>query len=208
MRTTIDVKEAILITAKELFIKKGYNGTSIRDIATASGSNVAMVNYYYGSKYELFEIVFEESFDILMTRIFTVLDNDMPFFDMLSCWISSYYDILVEHPQIPIFILNEVNTNPEKLSERLRSRNPYRLLLKVSARINEESKKGTIKETDPIDFLLNVMSLCIFPFMFRTIATRVAEISQEEYQIILDNHKNYVIKFVIDAIRPVQTTEN
>ncbi|MDL2282628.1 TetR/AcrR family transcriptional regulator [Parabacteroides sp. OttesenSCG-928-G06] len=197
-----DVKGRILEVARQLFIEKGYNGTSIRDIAAASGTNVAMINYYYHSKYNLFEYIFEESFDVVVHRVFSILGSDMPILEMIECWIDSYYESLMEYPQIPIFILNEVNQHPERLPERIKRRDPYKIFLKVSARLEEEVKKGTIRETSVIDLLLNILSLCVFPFMFGSLAVKVADRSMEEYQEILVKHKEYVKSFVIQALKP------
>jgi AcrR family transcriptional regulator len=37
-------------TAESLFSQKGFDGTSVRDIAEAAGINTAMISYYFGSK--------------------------------------------------------------------------------------------------------------------------------------------------------------
>jgi AcrR family transcriptional regulator len=55
-----DKKTHIINTAVELFAEKGFEGTSIRDIATKASVNVAMINYYFGSKEKLFECMVEE----------------------------------------------------------------------------------------------------------------------------------------------------
>ncbi len=196
-----EVKERILEVARDLFIKYGYKGTSIRDIAAASGTNVAMVNYYFNSKYNLFEIIFEEAFTRLQNKIFTTLTSDLPFFELIEKVINSYYDMLMEYPQIPIFILNEVSQNPERLSERVRTLGPHDVFLKMSQRIKEAEEKGIIKETPPLDFLLNVLSLCVFPFIFKNLGSNVANVSQEEYTAMISNHKKYVIEFVINALK-------
>ena len=54
-----DKKEHIINHAVELFAEKGFEGTSIRDLAAKAGVNVAMVNYYFGSKEKLFENMVE-----------------------------------------------------------------------------------------------------------------------------------------------------
>jgi AcrR family transcriptional regulator len=54
-----DKKEHIMNIAIELFAEKGFEGTSIRDLATRADVNVAMVNYYFGSKDKLFEAIVE-----------------------------------------------------------------------------------------------------------------------------------------------------
>ncbi|MEO5592217.1 MAG: TetR family transcriptional regulator [Chitinophagaceae bacterium] len=55
-----DKKLHIINHAVELFAEKGFEGTSIRDLAARAGVNVAMVNYYFGSKEKLFESLVEE----------------------------------------------------------------------------------------------------------------------------------------------------
>src|SRR3981189_1207567 len=55
-----DKKIHIINHAVELFAEKGFEGTSIRDLAARAGVNVAMVNYYFGSKEKLFESLVEE----------------------------------------------------------------------------------------------------------------------------------------------------
>jgi AcrR family transcriptional regulator len=52
-------KEIIIESAIKLFSTKGFEGTSVREIATDAGVNVAMINYYFGSKEKLFENVVE-----------------------------------------------------------------------------------------------------------------------------------------------------
>lgn len=197
-----DVKGRILDVARNLFIENGYNGTSIRDIAAASETNVAMVNYYYHSKYNLFEYIFEESLDVLIKRIFTIIDSELPFYQLIEIWIDSYYETLMSYPQIPIFILNEINQHPERLGERFNRHRPYEMFKKIANRIEEEVQKGTIRETPPLDFLLNVLSLCIFPFMFGSLAVKVAGKSMEDYHKVLIEHKEYVKIFVTNALQP------
>lgn len=200
--STSNVSDRILDVARDLFIKNGYAGTSVRDIATASGTNVAHVKYYFDSKYNLFEIIFDEAFDILINRVFSTLNSDMPFFEMVESWINAYYEILPEYPQIPIFILNEVNQNPEALIERVLKRNPQAIFTRLSQRVDEEVKKGTIKDIPVIDLGLNILSLCVFPFMFRGLAIRVADKSVTEYNAVLAEHKKHVIELIISGLKP------
>jgi len=48
-------REKIIESAIKLFGTKGFEGTSVREIAADAGVNVAMINYYFGSKENLFE---------------------------------------------------------------------------------------------------------------------------------------------------------
>lgn len=47
-------REAILTAAREAFAERGYDGASIRSIATSAGVDPALVHHYFGTKEELF----------------------------------------------------------------------------------------------------------------------------------------------------------
>lgn len=204
---TKEVKERILEKARDLFIEKGFKETTVRDIATASGTNVAMVNYYFHSKYDLFEIVFEEALDVLKGRICSSLASDLPFFDIIKEWIYSYYEIFAEYPQIPIFILKEVTMNPEALTNRIKSRSSYDVYEMFEARVREEARKGTIRQTSTPDLLLNILSLSMYPFMFSNLAVAIMNISHQKYKELLEGHKEFVVESVINSLLPTRVNE-
>ncbi|UPF34969.1 TetR family transcriptional regulator, partial [Flavobacterium psychrophilum] len=52
-----DKQIEIILVAEKLFAEKGFDGTSIRDIAKTAGINIAMISYYFGSKEKLLESV-------------------------------------------------------------------------------------------------------------------------------------------------------
>jgi len=49
-----DARARLIDAAIKLFAEKGYEGTSVRDLATAAGVNVAAVSYHFGSKDALY----------------------------------------------------------------------------------------------------------------------------------------------------------
>ncbi len=68
-------KESIIQAAINLFGTKGFEGTSVRDIAADAGVNVALINYYFVSKEKLFESVVEYRASVLK-GIFAELFNN------------------------------------------------------------------------------------------------------------------------------------
>ena len=48
------VQDRLLDAAEQLFSENGFDGASVRDIAAAAGCNIAAVNYYFGSKDNLY----------------------------------------------------------------------------------------------------------------------------------------------------------
>src|SRR5204863_5909751 len=59
----------IMETAEILFAEKGFNGTSVRDIALKANVNLAMISYYFGSKEKLLEAMFGYRQELLKVKI-------------------------------------------------------------------------------------------------------------------------------------------
>jgi AcrR family transcriptional regulator len=58
---TSGVRERVLQAAFEVFAEQGFKKTTVRDICCQADVNVASVNYYFGSKQELYEEVCRHS---------------------------------------------------------------------------------------------------------------------------------------------------
>lgn len=57
---------AILEVAEELIAKKGFDGTSVREISSKAEINVAMISYYFGSKEKMLAYLYQ--YRVLRTR--------------------------------------------------------------------------------------------------------------------------------------------
>jgi AcrR family transcriptional regulator len=64
-KVRVSTKDRILNATETLFIARGFDGTSLRAITTDAAVNLAAVNYHFGSKEELFEIVITRRIDVL-----------------------------------------------------------------------------------------------------------------------------------------------
>lgn len=58
-KTFTDKQLHILTVAEELIAKKGFEGTSVRDISTKANVNVAMISYYFGSKEKMMSSLYQ-----------------------------------------------------------------------------------------------------------------------------------------------------
>src|SRR5689334_14150154 len=61
--TSPDTKTRILDAAESLFVEHGFEATSLRQLTSAAGVNLAAVNYHFGSKEELFQSVLTRRLD-------------------------------------------------------------------------------------------------------------------------------------------------
>jgi len=65
----------IMEAAEKLFAGKGFDGTSVRDIADEAGVNLAMISYYFGSKEKLMESLFKYRGESIKLQLITMLEN-------------------------------------------------------------------------------------------------------------------------------------
>ncbi|OBZ08657.1 MULTISPECIES: TetR/AcrR family transcriptional regulator [Bacillales] len=57
-----DIKIRILLAAKKLFAKNGFEKTTVRQICEEAGANIALVSYHFGGKENMFGALFENFF--------------------------------------------------------------------------------------------------------------------------------------------------
>lgn len=80
----------ILNAAEKLFEEKGFDGTSVRDIAKSADVNVAMISYYFGSKEKLLETLFETRLANFKINEESIFDEKLSAFESLEQLISIY----------------------------------------------------------------------------------------------------------------------
>jgi AcrR family transcriptional regulator len=80
LKTAFTEKQIQIIqVAETLFAQKGFDGTSIRDIAKEAKINIAMISYYFGSKEQLLEsLIIYRATDIKLQLDTLVLEDLNP----------------------------------------------------------------------------------------------------------------------------------
>jgi len=68
-------REIILDTAEALFARQGHDGTSMRQITSEAGVNLAAVNYHFGSKEALVQAVLKRRLAVLNQERLRLLDE-------------------------------------------------------------------------------------------------------------------------------------
>ncbi|MFC1652329.1 TetR/AcrR family transcriptional regulator [Planctomycetota bacterium] len=72
-----DVRERLLDAAESLFGRQGFDRTSIRDLTTEAGCNVAAVNYHFGGKEQLYTEMFRRQMSMVMGDCVASIDDVM-----------------------------------------------------------------------------------------------------------------------------------
>jgi AcrR family transcriptional regulator len=148
----------IIETAEQLFSEKGYEATTVRDIAEVAGINIAMVSYYFGSKEKLLEAVFNHRMGNFKMRVESLLKNDsLSPIQKVDILIDEHIERVAHHSGFYKIMLSEqvINKNPVilKLLSELKMRNAE-LINKL---ITDGQKKGDFKKNVDVVMLLSTM---------------------------------------------------
>lgn len=114
----INPKEAIIESAITLFNRKGYNGTSIRDIANLAKVNAANISYYFNGKQGLLEYCYTNFFENYLKQIEPIVeDQDLTPTEKLKQVVESILYFQCENPFLTRFVLREVSIDSQVVRE-------------------------------------------------------------------------------------------
>ncbi len=117
----MSAKEHILKIAEELFFRKGYHSTTIRDIATEASINSSMINYYFYSKENLYVSIFEQLQDSL-EAIPVIFEDGQSLGDRIKTFINQTIDIAYLHPKlIYLFMIEQLQASTVQIGEIVNS---------------------------------------------------------------------------------------
>lgn len=192
-------EQIILNAAITIFQKKGMAGTRMQEIADEANINKAMLHYYYRNKQQLFEAVFMQAFQKLAPQMNLIFASEMGVNDKIRGFTASYIDFILENPYLPAFIIQELNNNPEFVTRFISHKgrpDPTPFL----RQIEEEIKAGNIKKIPPKQVLLNLLSLTIFPFVGEMMLKVIMDISDREFQKMMEERKTLIAEHFINSI--------
>ncbi|MCU7552351.1 TetR/AcrR family transcriptional regulator [Chitinophagaceae bacterium LB-8] len=193
-------EEKILEAAKKVFITKGMAGARMQDIADEAGINKALLHYYFRSKDKLFETIFAQIAQRFLPRINDIFNSELSINEKIEAFCKEYIDNVLKNPFIPLFVINEMNKQPEGFVKKLFG-NEKPQLDKFITQINNAVKKQEIKQVHPLQLIINTMALCVFPFLAKPIIQWVSGMNQTEFRAMLEDRKKSVPQFIIHSIK-------
>jgi AcrR family transcriptional regulator len=197
--TEAKIKEA----AKRVFTNKGFSGCSSREIAKEAGMNVALVNYYFRSKEQLFNVVFHTVMDDFMLSMKDVFRMKQPLETKVRLFIEREYEFITKHPEIPGFIVSEMNrcevgdSNKQFIMDEIAETG-------IFEEMHQAQITGEMRKIDLFSATLILMSNCHFPFIAKGLMQEIHQIDDEKYAQQLVLHKQYVIEMMIGYLFPAK----
>jgi TetR/AcrR family transcriptional regulator len=193
-------EEKILAAARKVFIRDGMSGARMQDIADEAGINKALLHYYFRNKEKLFETIFKEATTEFLPRMNAIFQSDVPLFEKIETFCSEYIAQVSKNPFIPLFLLSEMNKQPEQFLKKTWGGQKPRIDV-LAAQIQEEVNKGNIKPVHPLHLIMNMFGMCVFPFLGKPMIHYMAGISDAQFYEMMEQRKTLVPKFIIEAIR-------
>ncbi len=201
MSEDLTTEEKIKQAAKKIFMHKGLAGARMQDIADEAEINKAMLHYYFRSKRQLFDIIFEEKLAQLFSTLGEIFLDNSPLEDKIRQFVKKQSTIIADFPSLPIFVLNEIWQNPTLAEEKLRDKPLHLIREKFRAAYNQ-SLSDPVREQLPFEqFMLNMISLIIYPYIARPIFKSMIGLEDAGYDQLLSDRKQQVTNLLLQSIK-------
>ncbi|MET3127980.1 AcrR family transcriptional regulator [Arcicella rosea] len=196
---TKSAEDRIKEAAIKVFLEKGFDGTTTRDIAKEAGLNSALMNYYFRSKEKLFLAVFEEMFELFFQGIIEIFNKPDSLEDKISNMIDYDFKTYKENPDLSNFIINELHRNPERFVtdfpiSKLCDHSLFAQQLKVSI------EEGKVPNIDIRHLLLIMKSNIQFVFQSKVMTMRMWNMNEQEFSDFTQKHKVIVKEMILNYL--------
>lgn len=197
-----NTKDKILTAATKVFHKKGFGGARMQEIADRAKVNKAALHYYFTSKEKLFEIVLINSFKDLFISFEDIIEQQISLMEKLNLLIDNYIEFIKENRQNFKFVICSLEKNKKLLQDNIaESAINSGFFEQIYQEIQTKVEEGKLKPVNPRHLIVNLVSMCILPFLAEPILKKVNEFSKTEMENFLTEHGNTVKEFAKNALQ-------
>ncbi|MFP3595109.1 TetR/AcrR family transcriptional regulator [Chryseobacterium sp. SIMBA_029] len=184
-------QELIKETAKNLFFVKGKFDATTQEIADAAGVNRTLINYYFRSRDNLIQIIFDEAQRVEQEKSKIIQNADLPFKVKISKFIEGSLSTSLQYPYLETYIVSQINKG--NCHQREIEEDVLETMYKD---LEKEMELGNIEKMAPVQFILNMVSLLVFPSAVRPLFMENLMISDEEYDKIISERKEIILNML------------
>jgi TetR/AcrR family transcriptional regulator len=203
-----DTEQRILEAARVVFVRRGTAGARMQEIAAEAGVNQALLHYYFRSKERLAEAVFRQVAGRIVPTILGLLGSDLPIEAKVEQIVAAYVDAFSRSPFLPGYILSELHHHPERATQLFTSAvggSPNQIvpavLEKLRTQIDARAREGSMRPIAPEQFMVNLLSLCVFPFAARPFLSVALGFDDDAFARFIAERKRELPRFFLNALR-------
>ena len=111
-------RKAIITAAVQLFSEKGFEGTSMDELAKAAGVGKGTIYGYFQTKREIFMAFCEEELDYALDAVAEANDPDAPLLEQLVTLFMSQFDFVTANRDFGRIILREMMYPDEETADK------------------------------------------------------------------------------------------
>lgn len=208
-----DTEARILQAARSVFVRRGTSGARMHEIAAEAGVNQALLHYYFRSKERLAEAVFRELAGRVIPQVVRIFASSASLEHKVERFVHLYIDSVREHPYIPAYIVAELHQHPERMATMVAALGGPRpgedgapiaapVLARLGRQLSALERRKVIRRITPTQFLVNVFSLAVFPFVARPALEMVLGFDTADFDSFLDERRSTLPGFIMNALRP------
>jgi TetR/AcrR family transcriptional regulator len=204
-----DTEARILDAAHAVFMRRGTAGARMTEIAREAGVNHALVHYYFRSKQRLAEAVFRRAIGQFFPAMIGVLASDAPLEDKVRMVAAAQIDMLQKNRYLPGYLLAELNHYPERAEQLLSTMSGTtpanlraRLFGTLGKQLEEAARNGILREIRPQEFVLNLVSMIVYPFAARPLVMAIMGMDDATFTAAMEERKKEIPAFFLAALRP------
>lgn len=195
----------IIETAERLFAERGFDGTSVRDIADEAGVNVAMISYYFGSKEKMMEALFELRVGSVKIRVESLIkDESLSPLEKVNMLIDEHIDRVMQKQCFHKIMMGVVATNKNPAILKAANSVKIRNAEVVTELIKDGQKKGVFKKKIDVILMINTMVGTVSQTMMSQTYYREfnkqQDMPDEEFELLLKRRLSIHIKTLFKAI--------
>jgi hypothetical protein len=136
----------------------------------------------------------------ILKKFAPVFDEHLSLEEKIRFFYKEHIAFLQANPKLPGFILNEINRNPKRIKKLLKNVHFESLWEKLYEQHKSELSKYNITEETIPQVIISIVALSVFPFAARGIIEGILEKVDIDFNIFMDERKDFAAKFVINAI--------
>ncbi len=190
-------QQEILLAARKEFIQEGVSGARMQSIADNIGVTKAMIHYYFQTKDNLFQEVFKDAVQHLTEGLLDVLETEKPIFQKIEQFIDHALDRFHQHPQLVDFIVGELNRHPKVTKQLVSSALQYDANI-FKTQLEEAASNYEIAPVSHDQVVINILSLCMFPYSGGTFLQTLLNADQNSYEELLPRRREVIKDTIIN----------
>ena len=134
-----------------------------------------------------------------MPKLFGVLASDISLREKVEQIVEFYHDMFVENPQLPAFVIYEMNQHPQRFKDFIVSMGVQLPEIFID-QVEDAVDSGKLRSITADQFLMNVVSMCMMPMLARNMVQTILHLTDDEYLDFLNERRKIIPSVIFNGL--------